>query len=175
MRLTLVDQLTRGLTDAPKIEVWPVDRPKPYERNARTHPGKQLNQLVASYRQFGICAPILADSRGVIVAGHGRQLAAKKAGLTEVPVIMLRHLSEHQARAYRIADNRIAEASRWDKDLLVDELARSRPTTAGRSLGTEPKSPLNVCGGQSRTIHSLGKRFMSRSQGLERLFWPLKR
>ena len=94
----------------------------PDRRNARTHPKRQVEQIAASIREFGFANPILADAEGTIIAGHGRLLAAKALGMTEVPTIVLRHLSEAQKRALRIADNRIALGAGWDLDLLKLEL-----------------------------------------------------
>src|SRR5690242_7771258 len=90
------------------ISYRPVDSLFPAARNARTHPKPQLDQIAASIRQFGFTNPILIDSDGAIIAGHGRLLAAKALGLTEVPTITLAGLSEAQKRALRIADNKIA-------------------------------------------------------------------
>src|SRR5512138_2299334 len=73
--------------------------------------------------EFGFNAPILVDSGAGIIAGHGRLLAARKLGLTEVPVVVLDHLSETQRRAYVIADNRLAESAGWDEAALAAELS----------------------------------------------------
>lgn len=95
---------------------------KPDARNARTHPKRQLDQIVASIGQFGFTNPILVGPDNVIIAGHGRLAAAKIAGLTEVPCIELSGLSEAQIRALRIADNKIALGAGWDLDMLRVEL-----------------------------------------------------
>lgn len=95
----------------------------PDPRNARTHPKRQLDQIVASIREFGFTNPILIDPDGSIIAGHGRLLAAKSLGLSEVPTIAIEGLSEHQKRALRIADNKIAQGAGWDLDLLKVELS----------------------------------------------------
>jgi DNA modification methylase len=100
-----------------------VDNLFPDARNARSHPKRQLDQIAASIRQFGFANPILIDSAGVIIAGHGRLLAAKALGLTEVPTITLAGLSDAQKRALRIADNKIALGAGWDIDLLKVELS----------------------------------------------------
>ena len=96
---------------------------KPAKRNARTHSKKQIAQLAASIRQFGFTNPVLTDDLGRIVAGHGRVEAAKSLGLALVPTLPMSHLSEADARAYALADNRLAEKSGWDDDLLKLELA----------------------------------------------------
>ena len=85
-------------------------------------PKRQVEQIAASIREFGFANPILIDAEDTIIAGHGRLLAAKALGMTEVPTIVLPHLSEAQKRALRIADNRIALGAGWDLDLLKLEL-----------------------------------------------------
>lgn len=107
---------------ARRIEFWPVGKLSPYARNARTHSSEQVAQIAASIAEFGFNAPILVDSAAGIIAGHGRLLAARKLGLTDVPVIVLDHLTETQKRAYILADNRIAENAGWDEDVLRQEL-----------------------------------------------------
>jgi hypothetical protein len=118
---------------ARRIELWPVERLVPYARNARTHSADQVAQIAASIAEFGFVNPILVDSRDGIVAGHGRLLAARKLGLTEVPVIVLDHLSETQRRAYVLADNRLALNAGWDEEVLAAELAALE--TDGFDLG----------------------------------------
>lgn len=108
------------------VEMRPVDRLIPYARNARTHSKDQIAQIAASIAEFGFVNPVLIGADDVIVAGHGRVLAAKRLGLTEVPVIVLDHLSEAQRRALVIADNRIAENAGWDEAMLRAELAALR-------------------------------------------------
>jgi DNA modification methylase len=98
----------------------------PYAANARTHSDAQVAQIAASIAEFGFVNPVLIDAAGVLVAGHGRVLAAKRLGLASVPAIRLAHLSEAQARALRLADNQIALNSGWDEALLAAELARIR-------------------------------------------------
>src|SRR4051794_10672378 len=95
---------------------------KPDPRNARTHPNRQVEQIIASIREFGFTNPILVDPEGVVIAGHGRLLAAKAMGLAEVPTIELFGLTEAKRRALRLADNKIALNAGWDLDLLKVEL-----------------------------------------------------
>lgn len=113
------------MVDARKltVESWPLERVLPYAANARLHPPEQVAQLVTSIREFGFNQPVLVDASGVLVAGHGRLLAAARLQMAEVPVIRLGHLTDAEARAYRLADNRIALNSEWDEDLLASELA----------------------------------------------------
>ena len=92
----------------------PVGSLVPDPRNARTHPKRQIDQIAASIRAFGFTNPILIDAAGGIIAGHGRLLAAKEIGMTEVPTITLPHLSDAQKRALRLADNKIALNAGWD-------------------------------------------------------------
>ena len=108
---------------ADRIELWPIDRLRPYERNPRTHSEAQVDQIAASMVEFGWTNPILVDENAGILAGHGRLLAARKLSLTEVPVIRFDHLSEAQKRAYVLADNQIALQAGWDDALLAEELA----------------------------------------------------
>jgi hypothetical protein len=107
---------------ARRIEIWPTDRLVPYARNARTHSAEQVAQIAASIVEFGFTNPILVDSMDGIIAGHGRLLAARKLGLSEVPVVVLDHLSDTQRRAYIIADNKLAMNAGWDEKLLASEL-----------------------------------------------------
>ena len=113
---------TSPLAMAQRIELWPVERLRPFERNARTHSAEQLAQLQASIRQFGFTAPILVDGDAGILAGHGRLEAAKALGMAEVPVVVLDHMSPEQRRAYVIADNKLAEKAGWDDAQLAAEL-----------------------------------------------------
>ena len=82
-----------------QVVTWPVDKLIPYARNSRTHSAEQVAQVAASIVEFGWTSPILVGSDGVIIAGHARLLAARKLGLSEVPVVVLNHLSETQRRA----------------------------------------------------------------------------
>lgn len=107
---------------AQRIELWPVERLVPFENNARTHSPEQLAQLQASIEQFGFTAPILVDGQDGILAGHGRLEAARLLGMTEVPVVVLDHMSPEQRRAYVIADNKLAENAGWDLGQLNAEL-----------------------------------------------------
>lgn len=107
---------------ANRIELWNVERLRPYERNARTHSDAQIDQIAASIAEFGFNNPILVDSTDGIVAGHGRLLAANRLGLDQVPVVVLDHLSEAKRRAYVIADNKLADLAGWDEDLLAAEV-----------------------------------------------------
>lgn len=95
---------------------------KPDPRNPRVHNHRQRRQIARSIRSFGFVVPILVDSDGNIIAGHGRIEAAREEGLIEIPTICLDHLSEAEARALKIADNRLTETSVWDDRLLAEQL-----------------------------------------------------
>lgn len=99
-----------------------VESLQPDPRNARIHSKKQVKQIARSIEAFGFNVPILVDRVGKVIAGHGRLLACKDLGWEEVPTIALEHLSEAQAKAYRIADNRLTEISDWDDRLLAEQL-----------------------------------------------------
>ena len=94
----------------------------PYVNNSRTHSDEQVAQIAASIKEFGWTNPILVDGTNGIIAGHGRLLAARKLGYTEVPTIELADLTETQKKAYIIADNRLALNAGWDNEILTIEL-----------------------------------------------------
>jgi len=91
-------------------------------RNPRQHSQRQINQLADSVQEFGFVMPVVADDSGQVVIGHGRVLAAKKLGLLRIPVVEIRHLSQAQLKALRIADNRLAQNAHWDERLLGESL-----------------------------------------------------
>lgn len=102
------------------MEMLPVDVLRPYKKNAKKHPVQQIEAVAESIREFGFNQPIVVDSDNVVIVGHGRLEAAKHLGLTEVPVITV-DLTDEQARAYRLADNKLNESA-WDMDLVIEEL-----------------------------------------------------
>lgn len=108
---------------ANRIEVWPIEKLVPYDKNARTHSDEQVAQLAASIAEFGFVNPILVDTAAGVIAGHGRLAAAKDLGLKQVPVVVLDHLTPAQKRAYVIADNKLALNAGWDMSLLQQEMA----------------------------------------------------
>ena len=114
------------MKDDIKIEYRSVEALIPYARNARTHTDEQVTKVAASIREFGWTNPILVDGQNGIVAGHCRLLAAKKLGLTRVPVIELAYLTEAQKRAYILAAwNHAWSVKTAERD--VGSSARSRP------------------------------------------------
>ena len=117
MALSLIERI-RNLA----VQIWPIDRLIPYIRNSRTHSEEQVAQVAASIQEFGWTNPILVGGDGVIIAGHARVLAARKIGITDVPVIVLDHLSQTQRRALVLADNKLALNAGWDEEMLRVEL-----------------------------------------------------
>jgi ParB-like chromosome segregation protein Spo0J len=110
---------------------WPIENVErratdelvPYARNARTHSDQQVDQIAASIAEWGWTMPVLIDEGGVILAGHGRVLAARRLGIEEVPVIVAKGWTEPQRRAYVLADNKLTLNGGWDEDLLRVEIA----------------------------------------------------
>lgn len=100
----------------------PLSSLKAAKRNARTHPKKQIEQIANSMHRFGVINPIVVDSRNQIVAGHARFEGCKMLGLKIVPIRRVTHLNEQELRAFMLADNKLAEKSGWDRDLLALEL-----------------------------------------------------
>jgi DNA modification methylase len=105
-----------------EIKQTPIDKVVPYASNSRTHSDEQVAQIAASIKEFGFNNPILLDGEKGIIAGHGRVMAARKLGLTEVPTIELAHLTENQRKAYIIADNKLALNAGWDMEMLSLEM-----------------------------------------------------
>lgn len=108
--------------DIRKIEYLPTSDLKKAPRNARTHSDKQIAQIARSIRRFGFTNPVLIDDQNMILAGHGRILAAEREALEEVPCVRLSHLSEAERRAYLLADNQLALQAGWNNELRAMEL-----------------------------------------------------
>lgn len=106
-----------------RFEKVNIDKLVPYVRNARTHSKEQILQLRSSLREFGFVNPVIVDKDYNVIAGHGRILAAKEEGISEVPCVFVEHLTEAQKRAYIIADNRLALNAGWDAEMLAVEIA----------------------------------------------------
>lgn len=94
---------------------------KPYKKNAKKHNKEQVEWIANSIKEFGFTQPVIVDKNNEVVAGHGRILGAKKAGLKSVPTVCLEDLTEEQIKAYRLVDNKLNE-SEWDYNLLDEEL-----------------------------------------------------
>jgi hypothetical protein len=104
------------------IETWPIDRIRPYERNARKIPKAAVDAVARSLQEYRWQQPIVVDADGIIIVGHVRRLAALQLGWTEAPVHVATNLTAAQCRAYRLADNRSHEEAGWDRSLLSLEL-----------------------------------------------------
>jgi DNA modification methylase len=107
----------------PSIKTVSVADLIPYARNSRTHSEEQITQIAASIKEFGFLNPVIIDGENGIIAGHGRVMAAKKLGMTEVPAVEASHLTDAQRRAYIIADNKLALNAGWDDEMLRVEFA----------------------------------------------------
>jgi DNA modification methylase len=105
-----------------KLEYLSPNALQPDPKNPRKHSNEQTKALARAMGEFGFTNPVLADKTGVVIAGHCRLLAAKELGITSIPVIRLENLTQAQVKAYRIADNRLAEMGTWDMEFLKDEL-----------------------------------------------------
>ncbi len=124
---------TRSLMPPLQIHYRSIESLIPYAKNARTHSDEQITQIASSIREFGFNNPILVDGHRGVVSGHARILAARKLEMTDVPVIELAHLTETQKRAFILAENKLAERSGWDSELLSLELEDLKD--AGFDLG----------------------------------------
>ena len=105
-----------------QIKQVKIEKLIPYARNARTHSDEQVAQIAASIKEFGWTNPILVDGDKGIIAGHGRLAAARKLGMTEVPVIELAHLTDTQKKALILADNKLSLNAGWDNEMLMLEI-----------------------------------------------------
>src|ERR1035438_1662699 len=103
------------------VEMWPIDKPIDYSKNARKWTQQAIDKVAMSIREFGWRQPVVVDSQGVIVIGHLRRLAGKSIGCTECPVHVARDLSPEKIRALRLADNRSGQEATWDMELLAAE------------------------------------------------------
>lgn len=106
---------------AVKVTYRNIKELKPYKKNAKKHPKEQVERIANSIKEFGFTQPVIIDKNNCVVAGHGRILGAKKAGLKQVPTVMLNDLTPEQIKAYRLVDNKLNE-SEWDYSLLDEEL-----------------------------------------------------
>ncbi len=106
----------------PADQLWPIGRLVPYAKNARKLSDQAVNKVATSIKSFGFRQRIVVDGKGVILAGHTRWKAAQQLGLAEVPVHIAADLTPTLAKAYRLADNRTADESSFDFELLGPEL-----------------------------------------------------
>ena len=109
-------------TTTTDMRLVPIDRLVPYVNNARTHSADQIMKLRSSLREFGFINPVIIDRDCGVIAGHGRLMAAKEEGFTEVPCVLADHLTEAQKKAYILADNRYAQDAGWDEEMLRVEI-----------------------------------------------------
>lgn len=113
---------TKSHNPADEVEQWPIEKLIPYAKNSRTHSDEQVAQIASSIKEWGFTTAVLVDESGSIIAGHGRLMAARKLGLTSLPVMVAKGWSDAQKRAYIIADNKLALNAGWDNELLALEL-----------------------------------------------------
>lgn len=107
---------------ADNVEQWKLGDLVPYENNARTHSDEQVDQIVASMKEWGWTNPVLVDEKGMIIAGHGRVLAARNLGIEKAPVLVAKGWTDAQKKAYVLADNKLAMNAGWDDALLKVEI-----------------------------------------------------
>lgn len=107
---------------ASEMQMVAIDKLVPYANNARTHSPEQISKLRSSLREFGFINPVIIDRDYGVIAGHGRIMAAREEGISEVPCVFVDHLTEAQKKAYIIADNRMAMDAGWDEEMLRVEL-----------------------------------------------------
>lgn len=135
-----------------EIEFLDIDSLTPYINNARTHSNEQIENIANSITEFGFTNPVLIDSDGGIIAGHGRVMACEMLGINEIPCIRLNNLTPIQKAAYVIADNKIQMNAGWDYSLLKSELL----------LLTESEIDINLMGFSANEISSI---MMEREEG----------
>lgn len=140
------------------MQLVPVSKLVPYVNNARTHSPEQVMKLRSSLREFGFINPIIIDRDYGIIAGHGRLLAAKEEGITEVPCVFVDYLTEAQKKAYILADNRMAMDAGWDEELLRVEIEALQGEAFDVSLTGFDEMELPTC---SRMEAILAQRMMT--------------
>lgn len=106
-----------------KFEKIKLDEVISYINNQKKHPTEQVEKIMSSIKEFGVINPLIVDKDNVLIAGHGRYEALKRLKYDEVPIIRAEHLTTAQVKAYRIADNKLAELAIWDNELLAIDLS----------------------------------------------------
>lgn len=140
-----------GLLKRFQVELVDIDLVKPYHRNPRKN--QDVDKCANSIQNFGWQQPIVVDKENVIIVGHTRFLAAKQIGLKQVPVKVAENLDENEAKAYRIADNKIGESSEWENELLGLEFMDLQKNSIDLSIvGFEPNEIENVFGESEPTF-----------------------
>ena len=119
----IASDVERSLGSGGKIELVLIEQLRPNTRNARRHSDKQIDQIADSIRAFGFIVPVIVDDQGLVLAGHGRLAAGKRLGLPQIPCCRVTHLTPEAKRSFALADNRLAELSGWDENILKLELA----------------------------------------------------
>ena len=104
-----------------KVENIPINKIKPYERNAKKHDETQIKNVMESIKQFGIVQPMVVDKNNVLIIGHCRLIACKRMRIQEVPIVRKEELSEEEANKLRLLDNKLNESD-WDFDLLAEDI-----------------------------------------------------
>lgn len=139
----VVGEATR-LTSRTREETWPIGKIKPYERNARQHPQSQIDQIRASYREFGEVQRVVVDEDGELIAGHGRHQALLQENVAEVRLAIAIGWSEDQKRRFRLIDNQLGLTSTWDEKLLKAEIVELN--TLGIDVGMLGFEPGRIAG-----------------------------
>lgn len=122
-----------------------LDAIKPYWRNPRRVPEEAVNALVESFKNYGYRQPIVVDVDGVIIIGHTRYAALRKAGVAEIPVLIADNLDENQVKELRVMDNKVSEYTGWDFEALVEELEGMDASLRAQFF---PDVPLSTEGGE---------------------------
>lgn len=120
-------------TTTMNVEMWPTASVIPYDKNPRYN-DDAVDAVARSIQEFGFCQPIVVDQQGIIIVGHTRHKAAIKLGLAEVPVYVAKGLTETQARAYRLADNKTGEFAEWHFEGLANELKQLKDLDVDLSI-----------------------------------------
>ena len=121
-------------TDQFAIEWWPIDRARDYPKNGRKWTEQAVDKVASSIKEYGWRQPIVCDADDVIIIGHLRRAAGRKAGMTECPVHVARNLTPEQVRGLRLMDNRSHEEAEWDLKLLAMEMSELRALAVDLSL-----------------------------------------
>lgn len=155
-----------------EIETWPIDKVIPYDTNPRVCPEKAVAKVAESLRTYGWRQPIVVDTEGVIIAGHTRRKAAELLGLKTVPVHVAHDMDPDDVRAYRIADNRVAEETGWDADLLSLEIGALREIDFDlTALGFDDKELAALMASGPPSLDELEAKHGDGGAGGEQSFW----
>lgn len=143
--------------DKLQVTYVPIDEVIPYDKNPKTHSKEQINEIAASISKITYSSPILVDENKVIIAGHGRLMALKQLGWKEVPIIILHGLTEDKKKALLIADNKIAENSGWNEELLAELLKELH----------DHKFDLTVTGFSNKELEKFETEFFNNEEQIE--------